>query len=181
MSRVRYRVPSIDLHCGSEPDDVAEALRDLGLVAVADERLEALGLDQHGRREAATVLEYAGARWAIEPTYGTRALDLWAEPWMDDALKAIRKHPQMRSKGAAQKNPEHAPMMVGALLRSLVQAAAEDPMLITALGTVKTLTAVGSRGETMALMLIARGVWHPRKVSADLIAWERALAAAGES
>ena len=180
MSRVRYREPSIDRHCGSEPEDIADALRALGLDVIQESRLEDLGLDQRVPKESAAALEYAGARWAVEPTAISNTLDIWAEPWMNDALKAVRKHPAFRTGGVAKKNPVDAPLMVGALLRALVQAAAEDPMLIQALVTVKTLTAVGSRGETMALMLIARGVWHPRQISADTAAWARALAAAGE-
>lgn len=176
MSRIRYREPSIDRHCGSEAGDIGDALRALGLEVVQEKRLEALGFDQRVPRESAAILEYSGARWAVEPTAISNALDLWAEPWMDDAWKALRKVPEFRTKGAARLQPSRAPMLAAGFMRALVHAAAEDPMLIQALATTKTLVAVGGRAEAMVSMLKARGVWAPRGTVVDEVAWERALA-----
>lgn len=173
MSRVRYREPSIDRHCGSEPGDVADALAKLGLVALDEDRLSALDL---GRAEAEVALEYAGIRWAREDTaLEFNRSDTWAEPWVNDALKAARKHPHFRSNGAARRDPENIPIKVGSLLRHLVLAAVAEPGLIAALTTMKALTAVGGRGEAMAEMLMARRVWHRRWITTDPEAWAAAV------
>lgn len=161
-------------------DDRRRALRALGLEVVEEKRLEALGFDQRVPCESAAILEYAGARWAVEPTDIHNALDLWAEPWMDHAWKALRKAPEFRTKGIARRQPSRAPFLAAGFMRALVRAAAEDPMLIQALATTKTLTTVGGRGEAMAAMLKARGIWTALNVHADPIAWERALALVGE-
>lgn len=151
-----------------------------GLAALPDERREALEIPTI---ELTAALEYARLRWAREATREPPFdVQVWAPPWVDVVLKAMRGHALFSSRATGaetvaeeRRQIARRPEWCAGLLDDVVWALKKAPELPSALSALKSSTAVGGRALLMSEFLVAQGIWHTRGTSLDEARWHKAL------
>lgn len=175
----RLRPPGADVPASLERIAAVTWLEGKGLVPLPDKRRENLSVEITPMTAA---LEYARLRWALEATRDPPfAVQVWAPPWVDVVLKAMRGHAlfSSRADGATTLARERSQMSLKAnwcagLLDDFARALKRRPELPHALAAVKSATAVGGRGLVMCEFLVAQGVWSIASTTLDEGRWHKA-------